>query len=100
MTEATIPLVDSHRALTLFGARDQHLRAIRESLGVAITHRDGEIRVTGEESAVAQATAALTELNSQLDKQGVIGIDHVADILAQVTGKRPLQVQASVDILH
>jgi len=45
MTEATIPLVDSHRALSLFGARDQHVRTIREALGVSITHRDGEIRV-------------------------------------------------------
>src|SRR5215510_6237779 len=88
MTEATIPLVDSHRALSLFGARDQHLRAIRETLGVSITHRDGEIRVTGEEAAVARAKDALTQLNSQLDAQGVITLDHVSDILGQVTGKK------------
>jgi phosphate starvation-inducible protein PhoH and related proteins len=88
MTEATIPLVDSHRALSLFGARDQHLRAIRETLGVSITHRDGEIRVTGEEAAVARAKEALTQLNTQLDAQGVITVDHVSDVLGAVTGKR------------
>jgi phosphate starvation-inducible PhoH-like protein len=88
MTEATIPLVDSHRALSLFGARDQHLRTIRETLGVSITHRDGEIRVTGEEAAVAQAKAALSQLNTQLDSGGVITIDHVSDVLGQVTGKQ------------
>src|SRR5947209_16036578 len=88
MTEATIPLVDSHRALSLFGARDQHLRAIRETLGVSITHRDGEIRVTGEEAAVARARDALTQLNSQLDQQGVLTVDHVSDVLGLVTGKR------------
>ncbi|HMC10823.1 MAG TPA: PhoH family protein [Pirellulaceae bacterium] len=88
MTEATIPLVDSHRALSLFGARDQHLRTIRETLGVSITHRDGEIRVTGEEAAVARAKDALAQLNTQLDAQGVITVDHVSDVLGTVTGKR------------
>jgi phosphate starvation-inducible protein PhoH and related proteins len=88
MIEATIPLVDSHRALSLFGARDQHLRAIRETLGVSITHRDGEIRVTGEEAAVARAKEALAQLSTQLDTQGVITVDHVSDVLGTVTGKR------------
>lgn len=87
MTEATIPLVDPHRVLTLFGARDQHLRAIRETLGVSIIHRDGEIRVAGEEAAVAKATAAFSQLNTQLDEAGELSGDHVADVLAQVTGK-------------
>jgi phosphate starvation-inducible PhoH-like protein len=96
MTEATIPLVDSHRALSLFGARDQHLRAIRETLGVSITHRDGEIRVTGDEAAVARAKEALTQLNTQLDQQGVITVDHVSDVLGVVTGKRNGAITAGV----
>ena len=94
MIEATIPLVDSHRALSLFGARDQHLRAIRETLGVSITHRDGEIRVTGEEGAVARAKQALSQLNSQLDAQGAITVDHVSDVLGLVTGKKTGAVSA------
>jgi phosphate starvation-inducible PhoH-like protein len=88
MSEVTIPLVDSQRALSLFGARDQHLRTIRETLGVSITHRDGEIRVTGDEAAVARAKEALTQLSTQLDQQGVITIDHVSDVLGVVTGKQ------------
>jgi phosphate starvation-inducible PhoH-like protein len=100
MTEATIPLVDSHRALTLFGARDQHLRTIRETLGVAITHRDGEVRVTGDEAAVARATAALSELNSQLDQQGEITIDHVADVLGRVTGKPTVSAHPPIDVIQ
>jgi phosphate starvation-inducible protein PhoH and related proteins len=100
MTEATIPLVDSHRALSLFGARDQHLRTIRETLGVSITHRDGEIRVTGEEAAVARATAALSQLNTRLDEQGEIATDQVADVLAHVTGKRVAPNQPPVDVIQ
>src|SRR2546421_13105788 len=98
MIEATIPLVDSHRALSLFGARDQHLRVIRETLGVSITHRDGEIRVTGEEAAVARAKETLAQLSTQLDQQGVITVDHVSDVLGVVTGDRADTVSSPVDV--
>ncbi len=99
MSEATIPLVDSERALSLFGARDQHLRSIRDALGVAITHRAGEIRVSGEESAVAQATAALNQLNSQIDQQGELTGDLVAHVLGHVTGKQTAPA-SPVDVIH
>jgi phosphate starvation-inducible PhoH-like protein len=99
MTEATIPLVDSHRALSLFGARDQHLRTIRETLGVSITHRDGEIRVMGDETAVARATEALSQLSTQLDTQGVLTVDHVTDVLGHVTGKITGEAPSPVDVV-
>src|SRR5262245_30449284 len=100
MTEATIPLVDTDRVLSLFGARDQHVRTIRDALGVSITHRDGEIRVAGDEAAVARATAALTQLSTQLDQGQQIGLDHVADVLAHVTGKRTDPAQAAIDVIQ
>jgi phosphate starvation-inducible PhoH-like protein len=99
MTEASFPLVDPHRILSLFGARDQHLRAIRETLGVSIVHRDGEVRVAGEEAAVARATSALSQLSSQIDEQGDISGDHVADVLARVTGKRVLS-SPPIDVIN
>jgi phosphate starvation-inducible PhoH-like protein len=100
MSEATIPLVDTDRVLSLFGARDQHVRTIRDALGVSITHRDGEIRVAGDEAAVARATAALTQLSTQLDEGQEIGLDHVADALAHVTGKRTDPAQAAIDVIQ
>lgn len=100
MSEATIPLVDTDRVLSLFGARDQHVRTIRDALGVSITHRDGEIRVAGDEAAVARATAALTQLSSQLDAGTEIGLDHVADALAHVTGKRTTPAQGAIDVIQ
>src|SRR3989337_2522332 len=77
MTEATIVLDDPQRVLSLFGPRDQHLRAIRETLGVTVLHRDGEIRVAGEEGAVAKAKEAFGLLHSQLVEQGSIEGDQV-----------------------
>lgn len=100
MSEATIPLVDTDRVLSLFGARDQHVRTIRDALGVSITHRDGEIRVAGEEAAVARATAALTQLSSQLDAGTELSLDHVTDALAHVTGKRTDPAQGAIDVIQ
>ncbi|MEX2175428.1 MAG: PhoH family protein [Pirellulaceae bacterium] len=99
MTEMTIPLVDTHRVLSLFGTRDQHLRAIRDTLGVSIVHRDGEIRVAGEEVAVARAASALNQLNAQLDERGEINGEQVADVLAVVTGKQAATAPA-IDVIN
>jgi len=88
MTEATIALDDPQRVLSLFGPRDQHLRAIRETLGVSVLHRDGEIRLAGEEGAVAKAKDAFDQLNAQLSEQGSIEGEQVADLLARLTGKK------------
>jgi phosphate starvation-inducible protein PhoH and related proteins len=99
MSETTIPLVDPHRVLSLFGARDQHLRTIRDTLGVSIVHRDGEIRVAGEEAAVARAASALTQLNSHLDAQDDLSGEHVADVLARVTGKRAVSAPP-IDVVN
>lgn len=99
MTEATISLADPQRVLSLFGPRDQHLRAIRETFGVSVLHRDGEIRVAGEEAAVAKATQAFEHLNTHLTEQGSIGGEHVAEVLARVTGKQAIAVQP-VDVVN
>ena len=59
MSETTISVVSSKALLVLFGACDQHLRRIRESLGVSISARDGRIHVEGDEGAVLRATEVL-----------------------------------------
>ncbi len=47
MSESTITLADPHLALQLFGPNDNNLRLVRNQLGVAITHRNGQIRIAG-----------------------------------------------------
>ena len=86
MSEAKIPSVDAQSALSLFGARDLHLRTIREALGVSILHRDGEIRVTGEEPAVAKAIQTFEQMKARLDARGELGSEYVAELLAFVQG--------------
>ena len=100
MTEATISLVESNLALSLFGPRDQHLRAIRETLGVTITHRDGEIHVSGEERSVARATEVLEELKALAERRGVLAVEDVSAVLARVNGDESTATHAAIEINH
>jgi phosphate starvation-inducible PhoH-like protein len=88
MSEATLSLAEPQLVLSLFGARDQNLRAIRDKLGVSITHRNGEIHVTGEDKAVARATSALEDLRSLVERRGSVGMEDVDRVLARVSGEQ------------
>jgi phosphate starvation-inducible PhoH-like protein len=86
MVEATISLAEPQLALSLLGIRDQHLKTIRQMLGVTVSHRDGQLRVSGEDQAVAKATEVLERLKNRAERQGMVTDEDVSGILAQVLG--------------
>jgi phosphate starvation-inducible PhoH-like protein len=98
MFEATIPLVESQLALPLFGPRDQNLQKIRDLFGVAVTHRDGRIRVAGEAEAVAQATGVLEQLKTIVERTGGLSDDDLTRILAGFNGSTV--PAASIDVIN
>jgi phosphate starvation-inducible PhoH-like protein len=79
--------------------KDQHLKALRETLGVTVTHRDGEIRISGEESAVAKATAVFEELKSRAQRHGQLSGADVAVVLATANGSDEPE-RTPVDVFH
>jgi phosphate starvation-inducible PhoH-like protein len=88
MSESTITLSDPQLALQLFGPQDNHLRLVRNQLGVAITHRGGQIRISGQAESVRIATEILERLKDRVLRNGVIGPEQVSDALQQATGAR------------
>ena len=52
MPAAIIHLDDHDEELAVFGSRDRILRQVRESLGVKVSARHGEVRVEGEADRV------------------------------------------------
>ena len=84
MIETAISVVSSKALLTLFGACDQHLRTIRDALGVSISARDGRIHIEGDEQAVASATEVLEQLQAYAHRHGVLVPDDVTRVLASV----------------
>jgi phosphate starvation-inducible PhoH-like protein len=83
MAESSISVFSSESLLAVFGARDQHVRRIREALGVRISARDGRIHIEGDEQAVVQATEILEQLRSQTAK-GELTADDVGRLLTGV----------------
>jgi phosphate starvation-inducible PhoH-like protein len=72
MTEATLAVSSPDEVLALFGARDQHLRTIRRLFSVSITHRQGEVRISGDPEAVQQTTRVLERLQQLSRRKGVL----------------------------
>jgi phosphate starvation-inducible PhoH-like protein len=87
MSEATISVTDPQSLLTLFGTRDQHLRRVREALGVSISSRNDRIHIEGPEQVVVQATEVFEQMRAQAKRNGSLSPDEVAQIIARVTGQ-------------
>jgi phosphate starvation-inducible protein PhoH and related proteins len=100
MMESTISVVSSKALLTLFGACDQHLRRIRNVLGVSITARDDRIHVMGPESAVALATEVLEQLQDCANRLGTLSADDVTRVLAGVQNGEAPTKHGAIDVFR
>ncbi len=84
MSDTTISVVSSKSLLTLFGVRDQHVRKIRDALGVNITAQDGMIQISGPAEAVARATEVIESLQAHANRHGSLATEDVSLALSAV----------------
>lgn len=75
---------DSDSLLSLFGARDQHLRKIRDTLDVSISARDHQIHIAGQREAVSQAAEVIEQLKSYVERFGTPPVEEVDRALVTV----------------
>ncbi len=87
MSESNIQVSDPALLLSLFGPQDRYLKLIRNHFGVAITHRDGKLKIIGEEEPVRHATALLESLHLKAQQTGELTSQEVQGAL--VTAVRP-----------
>ncbi|HEV3259827.1 MAG TPA: PhoH family protein [Gemmataceae bacterium] len=80
-TTATLTLESRDEAVLLFGTRDQHLRTIREALGVRLIARGDTIQIDGSEEQVEQTERVFTQLRQMLRKQATLSPEDVRTIL-------------------
>jgi phosphate starvation-inducible PhoH-like protein len=81
MSETTIPLGSRDEALLLFGSRDQHLRAIRDALGVRLIARGDTLQIEGGDEQVGQADRVFQQLRHMLRQQGSLSPEDVRTVL-------------------
>lgn len=102
MTEATIQMTDPNMALPLFGAKDQHLRRLRDKFNVSITHRSGRISINGDDpKSVANATDAIEQLSEIVRARGSLTPALFTETIARVTGEAlPRAKTVSIETLQ
>jgi phosphate starvation-inducible PhoH-like protein len=85
-TKTTIALTLDGRdeALRLFGSRDQHLRLIRDALGVRIIARGDTLQLDGPDDKVEQAERTFQQLRQMLHTQETLTPEDVRTVLSVV----------------
>ena len=84
MSEASIPIDDPEEIRTLLGARDEHLRRVRDSVGVDVVIRDDALKIQGDRESVDQGVAVIRRLRQVIGEAGELQTDDVLKALGQV----------------
>jgi phosphate starvation-inducible PhoH-like protein len=101
-TETTITLTLDSRdeALLLFGSRDQHLRLIREALGIRLVARGDLIHIEGAADQVDKTDRLFQQLRQILHKKGALtpeDVRTVLDVVQAGEGREGAQTLATID---
>jgi phosphate starvation-inducible PhoH-like protein len=86
MSEATIAFSDHNHIRTLFGARDEHLRQIRDSLGIEVVLRGDEVRLSGDDEHVRQGVEVFETLRGLVETRGALSDEDVGRVLERQDG--------------
>ncbi|MEL7239524.1 MAG: PhoH family protein, partial [Planctomycetota bacterium] len=80
----TITLDQPEKKLALFGPADRHLKTLRDLLGVQMTVRGEEVKLTGQTEAVGRATRVLEQLQARLKRRDHLTPEDVAGAIRTV----------------
>ncbi|HEV3122445.1 MAG TPA: PhoH family protein [Isosphaeraceae bacterium] len=81
MPDFTISLENHDEELAVLGSRDQYLRQVRDTLGVKLLARRGEIRVEGDPERVEQARKVFEQLRRLYKSRRAITSGEVTEAL-------------------
>jgi len=97
MPDSTVSVtiaLDSHdEELAVLGSRDQYLRQVRDSLGIKILARHGELRLDGDADRIDRAQKVFDQLRQLYRKKVTITSAEVSRILDEAS---PVQAVAAV----
>ena len=84
MTEKTMSVDRMENVISVFGSFDQNLRIIETELGVAITNRDDQLKISGDAERVMYAQRAIEGLLSLAARGEAIDGQNVRYIIKMV----------------
>jgi phosphate starvation-inducible PhoH-like protein len=98
MSEATISFADHDQIRLVFGAGDQYLRRVRDSVGVDVVLRGDELRLQGDEGQIKRGLEVFAELRAIVEKKGYLREKEVMQVLAHGAPAEP--GMPSIDLLE
>ncbi len=99
MAEVILELADQDEALRVLGPRDQHLRMLREALGVRIIPRDRTLTIEGQDIPVNNTKRVLEQLR-EMAKQGPVAPTDVQTILDLVQHSGDLTSADAIQVIQ
>jgi phosphate starvation-inducible PhoH-like protein len=81
--DITVQVPSGAAGLAVVGSGERHLKMIRETLGVNIASRGGQVRIQGEPAAVSAAKAVIEELSRGARDQAMPSRQAVLDLIAE-----------------
>ena len=94
MSEATLAFPDQNEIRTLFGARDEYLRKVREALGIDVVLRGDELRLKGDDEHVRRGLEVFQKLRRIFEESGQITDADVGQLLQAYGGNGVAPVEA------
>ena len=92
MIERTLPIDRMENVISVFGSFDQNLRIIETELGVRVTDRDDQLRISGEAEDVMAAEKAINGLLQLASRGEAIDAQNVRYILKRVSEGREAKI--------
>ena len=92
MIERTLPIDRMENVINVFGSFDQNLRIIENELGVRVTDRDDQLRISGEPEDVMTAEKAINGLLQLASRGEAIDAQNVRYILKLVREGREAKI--------
>jgi len=99
-TTLALTLEGRDEALRLFGSRDQHLRLIRDALGIRVIARGDTILLEGLDDKVEQAERAFGQLRQMLHTQETLTPEDVRTVLAVVQQGGDLESPQNLTVIE
>jgi phosphate starvation-inducible PhoH-like protein len=96
--ELSITLENPQKAAALFGPADRHLKMIRDTLGVQVFARSGQVKLTGPAKGVSRAAAVLQRLDRALRREAHVTADAVAEAISAAATEHRRQGVDALDV--
>jgi len=96
--EVSLELDSRYKQLELFGPADNHLRLLRQSLGVHITARGKKVRISGSENNVDKAARVITRMQKHLASGRPLTGEDVARFISNSDSPEPAGGAAALSV--